>query len=164
VEWTEALDLVESRTGVARYRELCDEANPDRLLRDAWRARMVEMATDRPAAYPSLLRQAANLATSAYNHVAGGLQVVDRAEYDRRRAICGGCDRLDRERDRCTACGCMLAVKPWGAREACPLGRWAGLGGPLPNDREAGSYDSRGEPARKMVAPTCQGTGADGAV
>ncbi len=76
--------------------------------------------------YPPLAKQAANALGSALRHVASGLKTVDQVEYDRRRAICQACPtgRYVEAEDRCEACGCYLAIKPWGKAERCPDGHW----------------------------------------
>lgn len=89
--------------------------------------RWVEHASDAPApVYPTLAAQAVNLAGAAVRFVASGLATVDQAEYDRRRSVCLACPtgRHDAEADRCSACGCYLAVKPWSKAESCPDGHW----------------------------------------
>jgi hypothetical protein len=75
---------------------------------------------------PPLATQAANLAGAAARFVASGLAVVDREEYDRRRAVCRACPtgHHDADQDRCRACGCSLAAKPWARAEDCPKGHW----------------------------------------
>jgi hypothetical protein len=52
MNWTESLDIVVSRTGHERYRELCADANPDVGQRDAYRALMIRQATDEPEPSP----------------------------------------------------------------------------------------------------------------
>lgn len=82
-------------------------------------------STAAPApAYPALKPMVGNLARSAVSFVASGCATVDRAEFDRRRAVCQSCDQFDAAQDRCKKCGCSLAVKPWGRAMECPLGRW----------------------------------------
>jgi hypothetical protein len=74
-----------------------------------------------PAGYPRLATQAGNLAKAVGRFVASGLKVVDRAEFDRRRAICEACDKYDVEQARCRICGCKTAYKLRMATEHCPL-------------------------------------------
>ena len=72
--------------------------------------------------FPSLAGQAWNLATSLAAFAADGCRTVDRAEYERRLAICDACDK--RVGNRCSQCGCSLAIKARGRAFECPLGRW----------------------------------------
>lgn len=76
--------------------------------------------------YPSLAKQAANALGSAARFVASGGATVSQEEFDRRRAICLACPskRYVAAEDRCEACGCYLAIKPWGKSERCPEGHW----------------------------------------
>ena len=77
-------------------------------------------------AYPSKLQMAANLITAAVDFVASGCEVVDREEYDRRRAICKACPSglyVARE-DACLACGCNMRAKSRGAAWKCEKGHW----------------------------------------
>jgi len=77
--------------------------------------------------YPPLATQLANAAKAAGRFVASGLETVDQAEFDRRKAICESCpsNQYDAGADRCVACGCHLSIKPWGKVEDCPLGHWS---------------------------------------
>lgn len=79
-----------------------------------------------PPAYPSLAKQAANALGSAARFVASGGATVSQEEYDRRKATCQACptNRYVAAENRCEACGCYLAIKPWGKAERCPDGHW----------------------------------------
>jgi hypothetical protein len=77
-----------------------------------------------PISYPSLREQAGNALKAAVKFVASGFEIVDTAEFDRRRAICQSCEHMDKAQDRCKACGCALAAKPWSKAEQCPHGKW----------------------------------------
>lgn len=48
MNWPDALELVASRTGHARYRELCAEGYPDAETRDGYRRLVVALATGDP--------------------------------------------------------------------------------------------------------------------
>lgn len=97
--------------------------DPDPVVRAHARARLDAAP---PPAYPSIATQAANLAGAAVRFVASGLAIVDQAEFDRRHATCEACPSglYDAEQDRCRACSCYLAVKPWSKAESCPKGHW----------------------------------------
>lgn len=71
--------------------------------------------------YPPLLTQLGTAAKAAARFIGSGCATVDRAEFDRRHAICEGCEHFDRAADRCRKCSCHLAVKPWSKAEKCPL-------------------------------------------
>lgn len=131
MDWTEALEIVVNRPpGHERYRVLTADDHPDK---EVWRHRMIEQATGVPAEFPSLATQAVNAMGAAGRAVGafltGQAVMVDQAEHDRRMAICEACPELDRERNKCRACGCYLSIKPWGARESCPRGKWVPIEG-----------------------------------
>jgi len=83
-------------------------------------------AAPAPPAYPPLRTQLRNLARSAGRFLRSGLRLVRWREYRRRRAVCRACPSglHDASADRCRACGCLAAVKPWLGSESCPRGHW----------------------------------------
>lgn len=125
---TEQLESVIAATGHDRFRWLTSGANPDPVSREGYRrlvvARAEAVAAD-PSAYPPLATQAANLAGSLRDWLRSGAPITPGAERERRRAICRACPKYDRDRGRCTACGCFGALKPWLGTATCPEGRWA---------------------------------------
>ena len=76
--------------------------------------------------YPSLGRTLVGAAKAAVRVVLSGGERVDRAEFDRRHAVCERCPsgKFDAERDRCRACSCFMSVKPWLKALHCPLEHW----------------------------------------
>jgi hypothetical protein len=130
MSWEEALEVVVARTRNERFRTVCGEDHPDH---EVWRRKVVEKATGQaptPAEYPSLFRQAANLAGAVGRVVAAAAQgeavLVTAEVLEQRRAICLGCD-LNGHREsggiRCTKCGC-LGIRLEFAALACPVGKW----------------------------------------
>lgn len=118
------LEAVISQTKHERYRWLTSDDNPDVAKREGYRRIVREMASGTPKEYPPVATQIGNALGAAVRFAASGFQVVDQAEFDRRRAVCLGCSSFDADQDRCRSCGCALAVKPWSKAERCPLGRW----------------------------------------
>ena len=45
-------------------------------------------------------------------------------EADKRKAICDQCPFLNKNQDRCTKCGCYMAVKTYLRASNCPIGKW----------------------------------------
>lgn len=90
----------------------------------------LKAATPPPAApppeYPPLSAQLLTAAKAAARFVRSGLRLSGRREYRRRRAVCRACPSglYDPAADRCRACGCLAAVKPWLGSETCPRGHW----------------------------------------
>ncbi len=79
--------------------------------------------------YPSVGQQIANAFGAAGRVVSdiakGNRVLVSQEEKDRRQAICEEpCAEYDVSQNRCKKCGCSIAVKPWGASEKCPIGKW----------------------------------------
>jgi hypothetical protein len=122
----EALDIVCARNPVpaARYRQLCDEHNPDVRQRDSYRREMIRLAAEPEPSYPPLtqqLRTAAGAATRAVTAAVTGQPVlVSAEERDRRQAICDACPEYDAAARRCRKCGCG-GLKLSLATERCPL-------------------------------------------
>ena len=49
--------------------------------------------------------------------------IYDQAELKKRWDLCKGCEFLT-ESDRCTKCGCFMAVKHKISLAKCPIGKW----------------------------------------
>ncbi len=71
---------------------------------------------------PHLLSRVWNLSRSLRSFVSDGMTTVDPAQYERRLAICNGCEQ--RWNDDCKICGCRLSLKARGRAFSCPLGLW----------------------------------------
>jgi hypothetical protein len=113
---------------------------------EEFRARLVEFWQKsfdclRPVAEMQL--HAARFSEALGRHVAGGMEAVSEAEYQRRLAVCSACEFF---RDGvCLKCGCRLAgdvvAKARWASEQCPEGKWDSIhlvpGSPKPS-RSAG--------------------------
>ena len=77
---------------------------------------------------PSTFQMAKNLASTALNTVksvaVGQGFNVSQEEADKRKAICDQCPFLNKNQDRCTKCGCYMAVKTYLRASNCPIGKW----------------------------------------
>lgn len=69
---------------------------------------------------PSLLTQAATLATAVVQHAAAGFPAAE--NQPQRLAICMGCEFF--QAPRCLKCGCNVRVKAAMGLEKCPVGKW----------------------------------------
>jgi hypothetical protein len=123
--WQEALEQEVAATGHEKYRQLCDEANPDHGI---WRARMLRRWGGDPGEYPSLVQQGVN-AVKAGVRVARAVVrrekvIVSQDEQDRRLAICQACSFFDAKQFRCRKCGCGLSLKARISSEKCPIDKW----------------------------------------
>lgn len=84
--------------------------------------------------FPSLVEQGKNLAKSvkdvAKNAIQGKAIVAPFEVAKKRLKICRECAYYyksasgDERQDRCSACGCMIAVKTNMAPSECPKGKW----------------------------------------
>jgi hypothetical protein len=75
-----------------------------------------------PGRFPSLPRQAWNLASALADFAADGFRTVDTETYRTRLTVCDTCDQ--RHGNRCRKCGCRLSVKARGRAFRCPLDKW----------------------------------------
>jgi hypothetical protein len=78
-----------------------------------------------PPPFYRVIGNAIGAVARATDAVAHGKQLmVDDAEFERRMAICRGCEHY--ENDRCKKCGCFLNLKARLQSESgqCPVGKW----------------------------------------
>ena len=45
-------------------------------------------------------------------------------EANKRLSLCKGCEFFNSASERCTKCGCYMAVKTYLRAERCPVGKW----------------------------------------
>ena len=50
--------------------------------------------------------------------------MADEKTVNERRNICSECEYLDKEKNRCKKCGCMLRAKTAFKGTSCPIGKW----------------------------------------
>jgi hypothetical protein len=135
------LDLVVTRTGHSRFRELCNPVHPDYNpgYIPIVRAEAARIRGEPDPPLPSLASQAlsaagavARVATAA---VTGQPILVPDEVYKARLSICRGvpiegivrCDHYRTSDDRCgmaDGCGCYISLKAGTATESCPVGKW----------------------------------------
>ena len=79
-------------------------------------------------AFPSLPQMAVNLSGEIANNVKSVIQGnplnVDNGEAARRKTICESCNFFNKEQERCTKCGCYMAVKVYLKASKCPVNKW----------------------------------------
>lgn len=56
--------------------------------------------------------------------IAGNPLNVSDEEKNRRLSICNSCEFFIRDQERCSKCGCYMAVKTYLKAESCPVGKW----------------------------------------
>jgi len=90
--------------------------------------RIKSMASSNKSNYPSISQMAQNLGGEIIKNVqsvaAGNPLSADDAEGNRRKSICNSCEFFNKEGDRCTKCGCFMAVKAYLKASTCPIGKW----------------------------------------
>jgi hypothetical protein len=91
------------------------------------RLRSLNTTNNKPQ-YPSMGQMAKNLGNDIIKNVksvaAGNPVNADENEVNRRRGICNGCSYFDKGQERCTKCGCYMAVKVYLKASSCPVGKW----------------------------------------
>ena len=77
---------------------------------------------------PAMNEMAKNAISSLWNTAKGaatgkGIK-VEKEEAERRLTICRGCPFFRQHDERCSKCGCYMAVKTYLRAEKCPVGKW----------------------------------------
>jgi formamidopyrimidine-DNA glycosylase len=96
------------------------------LLLDSARIKNLE-SSNKPTS-PSVVQMAKNLTRtvidSAKTVAAGNTVNVEGDVANKRKAICESCTAYNKVQQRCTKCGCFIAVKAYLRAASCPLGKW----------------------------------------
>lgn len=103
MDWRAALEMVVARTRHARFRALCDDAWPDPVQRDAYRAAMVRLAFDAEADRPTVA-QAWDLTR----------RMKSCPFYSRRPGCCAGARCALRKGDVVSHIDCNLCIQKYG--------------------------------------------------
>ena len=91
---------------------------------------LIENAKNRKGTYkmPTVTQMAKNVVQTTVDTVktvaAGNSATLNEQEVNKRKAICDGCDAFNKAQQRCTKCGCYMAVKTYLRAATCPLGKW----------------------------------------
>jgi hypothetical protein len=90
--------------------------------------RMKNLASSNKPNFPSIGQMTKNIGSDFVKNVqsvaAGNSLIAEDAEGNRRKSICNGCEFFNKEQDRCTKCGCYMAVKAYLKASSCPIGKW----------------------------------------
>lgn len=85
-------------------------------------------SSNKPNSYPPIREMAKNLATDVVKNVqsvvAGNPLGADGEEANKRKKICESCNLYNHFDQRCTKCGCNMAVKVYLKASNCPIGKW----------------------------------------
>ena len=90
--------------------------------------RMKSLASSNKPNFPSIPQMAKNIGGDIIKNVksvaAGNPLTSDQDEGNKRKAICNSCEFFNKSQDRCTKCGCYMAVKAYLKASSCPIGKW----------------------------------------
>lgn len=91
-------------------------------------AKIQKLASSNKPNMPSPVQMAKNLVSTAVNvvkSVADGNSInVDSDEANKRKGICNSCEFFNKAQERCSKCGCYMAVKAYIRAANCPVGKW----------------------------------------
>ena len=74
---------------------------------------------------PQMIKNFSNDVIKNVQSVASGNNLsTENVEAKRRKTICNGCEFFDKSSERCTKCGCYMAVKVYLKASNCPVGKW----------------------------------------
>lgn len=78
--------------------------------------------------YPTITKMVKNFGNDVLKNVksvaAGNPLTSDDIEANRRKSICNKCEFFNKNQERCTKCGCFMAVKVYLKASSCPIGKW----------------------------------------
>jgi hypothetical protein len=81
-----------------------------------------------PIPMPPVSEQLINLKDTVKGVIQGKLKgqhtFASREEKEARLEVCNGCDLFNKERQRCSKCGCYMKAKSQFKASKCPLGKW----------------------------------------
>lgn len=77
---------------------------------------------------PSTFQMAKNLGSDLLKNIKsiseGNPIKSDNTEIENRKSICESCDFYIRESQKCSKCGCNMAIKTYLKASVCPIGKW----------------------------------------
>lgn len=77
---------------------------------------------------PSSFQMAKNLGSDILKNVKsisqGNPINSDQSEIEKRKSICNSCEFFISDSQRCSKCGCNMAVKTYLKASVCPVGKW----------------------------------------
>ena len=102
--------------------------NRDYLKKAIQDTQIQKLASSSRGSFPTYTQMAKNLGNdivkTVQNVVAGGGITSEESEVNRRKSICNSCEFFNPSEERCTKCGCYVAVKVYVKVSNCPLGKW----------------------------------------
>ena len=102
--------------------------NKENLKQIMQKNQIQKLASSNKNNFPTLPQMAKNLGRDIVKNVqsvAQGNSVgAASEEVEKRRSICRSCEYYNSFQDRCTKCGCFLAVKTYLKASNCPINKW----------------------------------------
>ncbi len=87
-----------------------------------------KLANSNKQTFPSAVQMAKNLGRDVVKTVqsvaAGNPINASDDEVSKRKSICNSCEFFNSAQDRCTKCGCYMAVKTYLKASHCPINKW----------------------------------------
>jgi hypothetical protein len=78
--------------------------------------------------FPSIPQMAVNLGKDVVktvkNVAIGESFKTDDEQANKRKEVCNSCEFFNKSQERCTKCGCFMAVKVYLKASSCPIGKW----------------------------------------
>jgi hypothetical protein len=102
--------------------------NKDYFKKTIQETQIQKLASSNRGVYPSFTQMAKNVGgdiVKTVQNITSGEQIkTDDAEVNRRKSICNSCEFFNSAQERCTKCGCYVAIKVYVKASGCPLGKW----------------------------------------
>jgi hypothetical protein len=102
--------------------------NKDFLKQKIQENKIRELQNSNKKNYPSNFQMVKNLTKDVVRNVKsisqGNPINASDAVINHRKSICGSCEFFDRGAERCTKCGCNMAIKTYLKASNCPIGKW----------------------------------------
>lgn len=77
---------------------------------------------------PSTFQMAKNFGSDILKNIRsvseGNSIKSDNPEIETRKNICNSCDFFIKDSDKCSKCGCNMAIKTYLKASVCPIGKW----------------------------------------
>ena len=102
--------------------------NRDYLKQKIQETKLRNLQQSNKNVYPSTFQMAKNLSSDIIKNIKsvsqGNSLSVSDAVINNRKNICNSCEFFEKGSDRCTKCGCNVAVKTYLKASSCPIGKW----------------------------------------
>ena len=73
---------------------------------------------------PNLIKKGFTLGKALFKYASEGFPNVSKEVYEERLLTCNGCEFLNRKKETCMVCGCVIEYKARMETESCPQKKW----------------------------------------